>query len=201
MIHRLLPILLLLAGCAANRASHPAADADAPRIPDIITPAAAQPQVPLDDHVPGVRTFGFISADVWRGAKPTPDGLKTLAAMGVKTIIDLQQVDESADVPPGVRYVPMRVSSWHCDQLDPALFLRTLADCPKPVFVHCLEGRDRTGLAIGAYRLASGMKVETVIAELNAFRVNPWWRGLIEERIRSIAKQAPMAAKTEKIPM
>src|SRR5438309_1501206 len=96
-------------------------------------------------EVPGVGNFGEVTPEIWRGAKPTREGMQWLAERGVKTIIDLQMIDESADVPQGVRYVPIRVSMWECDCVDVAAVTRAIDESPKPVFIHCLAGRDRTG--------------------------------------------------------
>ena len=115
------------------------------------------PQHPLDDLIPGVENFGLISKDVWRGAEPTAEGMRTLADLGMKTVIDLRENDESAIIPPGVLYVRLPVSAWHCDQVNVKAVLDAIDRSPKPVFIHCHQGRDRTGLAIAAYRLSQNM--------------------------------------------
>lgn len=185
-------ILLLLAGCGGS--TDPSSSGTQPTTravyPIVVVPPV-KPQKPMDNYVPGVRNFGFISADVWRGAKPSPLGLNILKGMGVRTIIDLQESDESRDVPQGVLYVPMRVSQWKVPQVDTKAVLEAIEKSPKPVFIHCLEGRDRTGLAVAAYRLSRGMKMEDAIEELRAFRVNLWWRGPIEQRIRQLNAHRP----------
>lgn len=163
-------------------------------VPVVLDPPPLQPQRPLDGYVSGVDNFGFVTAGVWRGAKPTADGLRTLAAMGVRTVIDLQEADESADVPPGVRYVPIRVSEWRADAVDTAAVVRAVADNPKPVFIHCREGRDRTGLAVAAYRLSQGMTPADATREMDQFHVHFWWRGSMEKRIRRLARALPAAA-------
>jgi protein tyrosine phosphatase (PTP) superfamily phosphohydrolase (DUF442 family) len=169
---------------SAAAATRPAVGA--PR--DLVTP-------PLQGRrVPGVANFGVASPDVWRGARPTPEGLRNLAALGVKTVIDLQESDGSADVPPGVRYVPRRVSQWTCDRVDTAAVLRAIADNPKPVFIHCREGRDRTGLAVGAYQLSRGVPVDEALAELDRYGVHFWWRGPIAARLRALAGAAGKTA-------
>src|SRR5713226_508049 len=45
--------------------------------------AAAQPA--------GVPNFHHVSERVYRGAQPTPEGLRALAQMGIKTIVDLRR--------------------------------------------------------------------------------------------------------------
>ena len=162
-------------------------------------PAAGAPSSP-DPRVPGVANFGVASPDVWRGARPTAEGMRSLAALGVRTIIDLQEDDRSALVPPGVRYVPLRTSGWYADRVDTAAVLRAIADNPKPVFVHCLEGRDLTGLAIGAYQLSRGADIDAALTELDRFGVHFWWRGPVAAQLRRLekaAKSRPTSARSE----
>lgn len=145
--------------------------------------ATPHPDLPV-----GVDNFGIVTAELWRGAKPTRDGMRSLAEMGVQTVIDLQEQDESGDIPAGVRYVPIRTSRWHADRVDTAAVLQAIAESPKPVFIHCEQGRDRTGLAVAAYRIAHGMDPDAAVAELVGFHVNLWWRSPIEKRIRALAR-------------
>lgn len=167
-------------------------------LPKSVSPG---PQQPMDDFVPGVGNFGMISPNLWRGSRPTAEGLQALAAAGMKTVIDLRDDDESADIPAGVRYVRLPISAWQADQVDVARVLQVISTSTGPVFIHCREGRDRTGLAIAAYRLSQGMKPADACQELENFHVNPWWRKPIEERIyaldrKSLAHHTPAQAKT-----
>lgn len=140
-------------------------------------------------HPPaGVENFGVVTEEVWRGAKPNAEGWHALAKLGVKTVIDLQEIDESGEIPAGIRYVSIRTSAWYADQVDTAKVLAAIAECPKPVFIHCAQGRDRTGLAVAAYSVSKGMKVDDVVAELSRFNVNFWWRRPIENRIRQLSR-------------
>src|SRR4051812_15578594 len=88
----------------------------------------------------GVGNFGEVSPEIWRGGKPTREGMHWLADRGVKTVIDLQMEDESADIPRGVRYVPIRVSMMRCDCVDVSAVMRAIEESPKPVFIHCQAG-------------------------------------------------------------
>jgi protein tyrosine/serine phosphatase len=137
----------------------------------------------------GVSNFGEVSPDLWRGGKPTLDGMQWLAKRGVKTIIDLQMEDESANVPQGVRYVPIRVSMWQCDCVDVDAVIKAIDESPKPVFIHCQAGRDRTGLAVAAWRMAHGMKPDEAIAEMARYGTNPWWNSAIRSKIRRLEEQ------------
>src|SRR5947207_11962212 len=114
----LLSLALVLAGCAGPNGGEATADASLAAPPAVIVPADATPQTPLDRHVPGVANFGFVSADLWRGARPTHLGFSALVAMGVRTVIDLEERDASAEMPAGVRYVRFPVPGWRADQVD-----------------------------------------------------------------------------------
>jgi len=156
------------------------------------------PQHPLDDTVPGVANFGLISKDVWRGAQPTEQGMHYLATLGVKTIIDLrEEADETAIVPPGLRYVRIPASRFNADLVNVQEVLRQIESSAKPVFIHCRQGRDRTGLAVAAYRLTQGMSPADACIELRNFRVNFWWDAPIERRIYDLEGTLSPAAKKQ----
>jgi protein tyrosine phosphatase (PTP) superfamily phosphohydrolase (DUF442 family) len=186
-------VLMLLTGCVAH--PPPVVVPKPLGVPDIRVPTAVAPQKPMPDgYVPGVENFGFISADVWRGAQPSREGFRTLGSMGVKTVIDLQEHDERTSLPMGVTYVHLPTSGWWPDRVDVDAVLAAIEKSPKPVFIHCHVGRDRTGIAVAAYRLAQGMKTSEVVRELRDFHVNSWIRRAIEQRIQVLAKQRQVLA-------
>lgn len=182
--------LVLLTGCTLRTPS--AVVPKPPGVPDVVIPTSVAPQKPQrEGYVPGVANFGFVSAEVWRGGQPTADGLRTLYAMGCKTVIDLQVRDESGAIPAGMKYVRLPTSPWEAANVDVTAVLKAIDQSPKPVFIHCHVGRDRTGVAVGAYRLIHGMKLGDVIAELRNFHVSPWYRSNIERRLQALAHQQP----------
>lgn len=162
----------LLAGCA-TRPSSP--------------PAHGWPQ-PCDDCIAGVDNFSKITDKLWRGGQPDPDDpqvFRRLAAAGVKTVINLRH--DHDDYPQlagtGLRYVWIPMRAWHPEREDIVLFLaavqRAMADADAwPVYVHCAQGRDRTGYAVASYRIVEqGWDAETAIQEMFDFRYNPVWFG------------------------
>src|SRR6185295_13712884 len=48
------------------------------------TPPAAAP------HVSGIKNFRVVDGRLWRGAAPSPNGYRSLAAAGVRTVVDLR---------------------------------------------------------------------------------------------------------------
>ena len=94
----------------------------------------------------------------YRGAQPDESDYKDLKALGVKTVIDLQDHPsnyEKRDVEAlGMRYVniPMSDSSYpKQDSVD--AFLKLVKDpATGTMFVHCAGGRHRTGVMGAVYR-------------------------------------------------
>jgi protein tyrosine phosphatase (PTP) superfamily phosphohydrolase (DUF442 family) len=196
MRRRLIPLLTLVLFTGCTLRTPPAVVQKPPGVPNVVIPTSVAPQKPEPDgYVPGVGNFGFISADVWRGAQPTADGFRTLYRMGCKTVIDLQERDESGAIPAGIKYVRLPTSPWQAANVDVKAVLKAIEQSPKPVFIHCHIGRDRTGVAVGAYRLIHGMKLADVIAELRNFHVSPWYRTNIERRLQALARQQPKSAE------
>jgi tyrosine-protein phosphatase SIW14 len=147
---------------------------------------ANRPQQRLE-HVAGIENFGFVSSEVWRGARPTAQGYQTLRDMGVRTVIDLELPGHVPLCPPELNPRSLPVSGFHADRVDTAALLALIRQSPKPIFIHCRQGRDRTGIAVAAYRVACGMPLADVIAELHRFGVNLWWAPLIEHRIHEMS--------------
>ena len=105
-----------------------------------------------------IRNFGKMDDRFYRGAQPDESDYKDLKALGVKTVIDLQDHPsnyEKRDVEAlGMRYVniPMSDSSYpKQDSVD--AFLKLVKDpATGTMFVHCAGGRHRTGVMGAVYR-------------------------------------------------
>ena len=105
-----------------------------------------------------IKNFGQMDDRFYRGAQPKETDYKDLAALGIKTVIDLTEDPkpyEKADVESlGMRYVniPMIDKKYPTAEATTA-FLKTVAD-PKTgkFFVHCAGGRHRTGAMGAVYR-------------------------------------------------
>ena len=105
-----------------------------------------------------IRNFGKMDDRFYRGAQPDESDYKDLKALGVKTVIDLQDNPtgyEKRDVEAlGMRYVnlPMSDSSYP-KQASVDAFLKLVNDPSTGVmFVHCAGGRHRTGVMGAVYR-------------------------------------------------
>ncbi len=112
--------------------------------------------------LPGVANFHQVDQNFYRGAQPSDEGLKNLASLGVKTIIDLRHGEDHAGTEQkaaerlGLRYinVPMEGLAAPTDRQISGLMAVLNAAERGPVFVHCREGKDRTGAVVACYRIA-----------------------------------------------
>ena len=106
--------------------------------------------------VSGVENFQAVDRDLWRGAKPSEEGYRNLAARGVTTIVDLRtEVGDSERrllASLGVEHVgiPLRDGQAPGDE-QVARFLDVMRSARGTVFVHCIAGIGRTGTMVGAY--------------------------------------------------
>jgi protein tyrosine/serine phosphatase len=107
-----------------------------------------------------IDNFGCINEKFYRGAQPRPGDYKDLAAMGVKTIIDLQQDGERDEQEmveaAGMKFhrIGMSDSSWPSPE-KAAQFIKLVNDPEnQPVFIHCHGGRHRAGIMTAIYRMS-----------------------------------------------
>jgi tyrosine-protein phosphatase SIW14 len=123
------------------------------------------------DHLPN---FYRVSARLFRGGRPTREGMAGLEQLGIRTIVDLRDrsgissVERKQARAHGIRYHRIPLGTL----LGPARatmdrVLRILADPESgPVYVHCRRGCDRTGAVIACHRIANeGWTAEEAIAE------------------------------------
>jgi protein tyrosine/serine phosphatase len=98
-----------------------------------------------------------------------------------------------------------RISDWEPNAvLAPALlddhvahFLAVVDDQPKPVYVHCRSGQNRTGVMVAAYRvIVEGASADAAIEEMRRYR-GIWFkadsayiRSLSSERREEIRRRA-----------
>lgn len=131
--------------------------------------------------------FHEVNPQLYRGAQPKPEGIKRLAQLGIKTIVNLREegdqdrTEATKARAAGLRYfnVPFRQASRPTDD-QVARVLTILNDQEnQPVFVHCRLGADRTGLVIAVYRIThDGWTSERAKAEANKYGMHPWEMGM-----------------------
>lgn len=110
---------------------------------------------------PGTPNYREVNSEIARGGQPTPEGFRNLAAMGIRTIVDLRGSGERSESERklvkalGMRYVSIPMSSvrppttQEISQVLQVFNERSAA----PIFVHCRRGADRTGTVLAVYRM------------------------------------------------
>lgn len=107
-----------------------------------------------------IDNFGRVSPTYYRGAQPEGRDYADLAALGVKTVINLTSDDALAEEPgmvaqAGMKYVAIPMTTRVAPttaQLDQ--FLKVVNDpASQPVYVHCVGGKHRTGVMTAVYRM------------------------------------------------
>jgi len=108
-----------------------------------------------------IDNFGQVNANYFRGAQPQGRDYADLAALGVKTIIDLTK-DGSAAEPSlvqaaGMRFFRIPMTTHEAPTAEQiGQFLRLVNDpANQPVYVHCQGGRHRTGVMTAVYRMTT----------------------------------------------
>ncbi len=105
-----------------------------------------------------IKNFGKMDDRLYRGAQPKESDYKDLAALGVKTVIDLQDsptnYEKRAVEALGMRYVniPMSDSSYPKQESIDAFLKLVNEPSTGVMFVHCAGGRHRTGVMGAVYR-------------------------------------------------
>lgn len=130
-----------------------------------------------------------------RGGQPEPEGFRHLKAAGVKTVLSLRTsggglrsffrrpLDSNQSEDPeiaqerilvgelGMKFIQMPLDVAGTPSAEAIERFLEIVSSPEhpPMFVHCLHGRDRTGLLMAAYRVAiEGWDSQRAYAEMLA---------------------------------
>jgi hypothetical protein len=160
----------------------------------------------------GILNFCVVTPGVlWRGGRVDKGGAAWLMQHGVRTIVNLELIRDDKSAFAAARTTDLGeyqadylrihdwqpLSKWAPSILDDdvAHFLAIVSRQPKPIYVHCLFGLDRTGVMVAAYRiLIEGAGTEQAVGEMARFPA-PWFaanaqyiRGLEPERREKIRR-------------
>jgi tyrosine-protein phosphatase SIW14 len=107
--------------------------------------------------------FHRVNERLYRGGQPKDGGIKRLAEIGIKTVINLRgedaqtrAQDEAEAKTAGVSYfnIPMPGLSRPTDEQISRVMTIINTQENWPVFVHCRRGSDRTGTVVAVYRIS-----------------------------------------------
>ncbi|MFH1725256.1 MAG: tyrosine-protein phosphatase [Elusimicrobiota bacterium] len=135
---------------------------------------AAPEAVALTSDLPN---FARVDESYYRSAQPTVRGLRMIAELGVRTVLNLRDDSESYEKVVvegfGMRYIHMPMSAWKRptgEQIDTFLSLMRDPEAA-PMLVHCARGADRTGVLSAIRRMEiDGWTAMRAAKEMIAFK-------------------------------
>ena len=141
---------------------------------------ATGPRLGASNELPA---FYQVEDGFYRGGQPSPEGLRRLAQMGVKTVISLRHRSHAMDWERtlteqlGMRWVNIPIYYfWRPTEVQIRQFLALVTDpANRPAFVHCRLGQNRAGIMVAIYRIAhQGWTPQQAYAEGRRFGLVPW---------------------------
>jgi protein tyrosine/serine phosphatase len=113
-----------------------------------------------ESNFPNIKidNFGQMDDQFYRGARPKPEEFKKLAALGIKTVIDLtdnsREREEPAVQAAGMHYVNIPIVDKKAPSIEQINAFLKVANDPATgkFYVHCAGGRHRTGVMGAVYR-------------------------------------------------
>jgi protein tyrosine/serine phosphatase len=172
-------------------------------------PALAGPAASIAPAV-HIDNFGQINARYYRGGQPEARDYADLAALGVKTIVNLTSDDAQAEEPAlaqqnGLHYFQIPMTTRQPPTGAQLAEFLTIVNDPvnQPVYVHCVGGRHRTGVMTAVYRMTDdGWTADQAFAEMKKYQfgmdfLHPEFKKFVYE-FRSAAKpSAPTVLATQ----
>jgi protein tyrosine/serine phosphatase len=158
-----------------------------------------------------IKNFGQMDDRFYRGAQPREQDYKDLAALGIKTVIDLTDDPKEYEKPLveslGMKYlhIPMIAKKYPTDDAT-AAFLKAVNDPSTGKFyLHCAGGRHRTGAMGAVYRYEFyNWNFEQVYKEMKQYDFyTSWGHGAFKDFVKDYYGQiaAKAAAQQSSTPM
>ena len=129
-----------------------------------------------------IKNFGEMDDRFFRGGQPKADEIKELAALGIKTVIDLrddpQDYEKTGVEALGMRYVNIAMSDKEYPPAAKIAEFLKLVDDPSTgkFYVHCAGGRHRTGVMGAVYRFNHyGWDYDRAYAEMKKYDFYTRW--------------------------
>lgn len=148
-------------------------------------------------NLSGIGNFARVSDTLYRGAQPSEVAYDELKNLGVGVVVDFRdERDEIAKEKTRVEGAGMEFISlpWSGRSLptheEVATFLNLMHNTKgKKVFVHCKEGRDRTGTMVALYRMTfDHWTVTQAVSEMNDFKYHHFFLPGLEEYVKAWPK-------------
>ena len=148
-----------------------------------------------------IKNFGQMDERFYRGAQPKEQDFKTLAAIGIKTVIDLTEdpkpYEKTAVEALGMKYVniPMIAKKYPTEEAT-RMFLKVANDPETGKFyLHCAGGRHRTGAMGAVYRYQFyDWNFDQVYAEMKKFDFyTSWGHGAFKDFVQDYYEKLQVA--------
>ncbi|MGH9218225.1 MAG: fused DSP-PTPase phosphatase/NAD kinase-like protein [Vicinamibacterales bacterium] len=146
-----------------------------------------------------IYNFAKVNGDYYRGGQPIGEHYADLAAIGVKTVINLtndedgRQEEKVMVEKHGMTYlhIPMKTRKPPTEE-EIATFMAAV-EADGAVYVHCVGGRHRTGVMTAVYRMTKdGLTGEQAFKEMKQHKYGPDF--LHPEFKKFVQKYQPNAA-------
>jgi protein tyrosine/serine phosphatase len=126
-----------------------------------------------------IKNFGQMDDRFYRGSRPKDEDYKALAALGVKTVIDLTDNSRDYEQPAveaaGLRYINIPMVDKSYPSMDQVNAFLKVVDDPSTgkFFLHCAGGRHRTGVMGAVYRFTHDhWNLSQAEAEMDQYEFN-----------------------------
>jgi len=125
--------------------------------------------------------FFKVNDTLYRGGQPTEQGFRLLTKREIKTVVSFRRHDEGEPWERavverlGMRWVniPFHSATTPSDEQIQQFFDIVLDPANQPVFVHCYEGKNRTGMTVALYRMVhDGWPPEKALDEAHRLGLN-----------------------------
>ncbi|HEY3103681.1 MAG TPA: tyrosine-protein phosphatase [Pyrinomonadaceae bacterium] len=158
----------------------------------VLAATCAAQETPQRFALVKIKNFGQMDDRFYRGAQPKEQDYKELAALGIKTVIDLTDDPKPYEKPLveslGMKYVniPMVGKKYPTPEATET-FLKTVSDpATGKFFVHCAGGRHRTGAMGAVYRYEFyGWNFDQVYNEMKQYDFyTSWGHGAFKDFVK-----------------
>jgi len=153
---------------------------------------------PATSSLRGITNFGQVTPALYRGGQPTSEGYRELKQMGIDTVVSFRHekgentLELRAVEALGMRFVSLPWNAWD-DPTDQQVsqFLGLLgANKRSKVYVHCQQGRDRTGTMVAIYRVAvEHWCPASAVAEMKAYHYHHFFFPQLETYVENFPQR------------
>ena len=117
--------------------------------------------------------FSHVDKNLYRGGAPSTEALQQLKNLGIEQIVSLDP-DVAKKIDPvcrklGLRHVTIPILAKNFKAVGKLAGIDWAEMFRVPTYLHCLHGKDRTGLVVALYRCQTGVDCDSAIKEADCF--------------------------------